>query len=659
MPTRAHARRVRSVNRSGPRAPSKAHASRRSTREERPGTGDRLVIMALKGAEERLGPLWRLPLWAHLGVLVCLLVIVAPAMHLGDSAWVDDEGAYALEVHALNDGDWAFPYPGVGFDSEGEWYPLIRSDHVDDRHYPYIKHPTYVVVQQLATAVFGDSFGFYVVPMLGLALSAAGAWLIAAQIDRRASRPAFWLTAVSPLAVNAYVMWAHTLSAAVGAFTLLAAIRIIRSGPTRWNVLGLGAGLLAGPLLRSEALLFAGAVTFVLGVVLLWRRAVVHAAVVVATGCAAAGAALAVEQRMVSVILGSAARSALPASPNVSGYSLGDIFHERLRAAWRELLNGGAEITPSTEILAWAVVVVAVAALALRFRGDPILVIVGTGLAVGAIGWVLQRYGERFARFPDEQASGFFAAWPVALFGLLAMSWRATGRRERFITGVVLLYALTVVATQYDIAGGGEWGGRFLSPVVPGIAVIIAIGLPRRIADRPWRQRWLVGVAVVLLAVFPMTRGVEVVRRFREPWAKMFAELEATGVDVVIVAARETYYFPALGWSTHDDIDWYVAQDTNFTRLLRELHRQGVREVLVMDTFAENRYYLDTGDYASVDVTPPSYKGLRWLKLDLASAVPKTTKLAFRTSRQLFGPPPLGLVGGLDGESFELGDEAA
>lgn len=559
---------------------------------------------------------WSLPLWAHAVALSLILVALSPFMHLTESAWADDEGLYALQVESLHEGTWEYDYYGASFDPEGRWFPIIRAERADGKYFPYIKHPVYVLALFGATEVLGSGIGLYALTMLGLVLAAVAAWLLAAEIEARAARSAFWLVAVSPMIVNAYVMWAHTLSAAVAGFTLWASLRILKSGLSLPRGVGIIAGLAAGVLFRSEGVLFGGAVGLTLVVVLLHRRAVDKAVSVGVLCLFAVTMAVGFERWLIGRITG-AGRLAFERPRESVGERTGWEFAEaRLRALWRIVFNP-SNASVHLEFALLALILVAASGLALRLGGRESSV-VGMGVASLGVAAALLMYGDRFAERSTTSASGLFAAWPVALLAFFAMGWRSTGADERVVGAIVLVFATSVFATQYDVGGGGEWGGRFLSPVVVPIAVLAAVGLYRRLRQRPWSQRWLAVVLLVPLGVFPATRGLEVVRSARVIEGRWYGAIGAQSTSLLVVNEPSLWFLPTEAWRLGEKLDWIVDDSGGAgLEILQRLYAEGVDDVTVIQAAGDPT--LARSPYPKVtEVTPDDLKslGLRLFRVD-------------------------------------------
>ena len=218
----------------------------------------------------RVRRLWQAPLWAHVAALGVLLVLLFPLMRPA-SSFTSDEGAYALQVKALEHGSWAYDYRAAPLDPQGRAFPVILSDGGPSGYYPYVRHPAYPLLLDAATRLVGWTVGLHLVNLLGVLGAAAAAWLLAGELDARLRRPAFWLMAGGPVLVNGFIIWAHAPSAALGGFALVGAARVARRGITPALAVGTAAAVVGSVLLRSEGLLLAVALAIVLAAVRLER----------------------------------------------------------------------------------------------------------------------------------------------------------------------------------------------------------------------------------------------------------------------------------------------------------------------------------------------------------------------------------------------------
>ena len=163
-----------------------------------------------------------------------------------------------------------------------------------------------------------------------------------------------------------------------------------------------------------------------------------------------------------------------------------------MRGAWHTLFDASYAGASYAILL---VVALAVMAVGLRAKDDRVTV-VGAAVATAliALRWVLG---------PDDSVTGLLVAWPAAGAGVLRAL--RTGRQPPAVVAIAVgagVIAAAVLATQYEIGGGLEWGGRFLSPVTVPVAVVAAIGVAT--LSRHARR----AVAVVSAATAAMGLGI-------------------------------------------------------------------------------------------------------------------------------------------------------
>ena len=528
-----------------------------------------------------------------------------------NDAFTIDEGAYGVQVRALDRGHWEFDYRAEAVDREGRWLPLYRPEQSARGWFPYVKHPAYPAALLAATRVVGDVLGLYLWTAIGALGVAVAAWLLAAELDARLGRGAFWLAASGPVMVNAYVIWAHAPSAALAGFATLGAVRLVRGGT------GLYAAVVAllvsaGVLLRSEGLLFAVALALAVFVVGLEGRSTL--ARIGAPGlwlAAAAGAALA-EQRWLDSIMGTNApvqgfrgENATPFAQDGSGVF--EWARGRVEGGWHSLLQGSFDDRTSLVLVTAALVLVAYGALAARRRR------LGwerdAGLALtGAAGL----YAVRFFTGPGEPITGLFAAWPVALLGLALLPARWS-RAEKLLLAVVVLFSLAVLATQYRIGGGREWGGRFFFPVLVPLAVLAWSGLRPRLVDRG-RTSMRMGALVCALAVVPTALGLVVVGRTRAASGAVVDEIAAARPDLVLTHVRG---LPPFAWRTYPEIGWMVAPPGELREATSRLRNGGVDGVTVVGPRSLSLSDLGSYDTAE-DITGPEVRRRGWRVLRLS-----------------------------------------
>jgi hypothetical protein len=538
--------------------------------------------------------LWRRPLGWHAAALALILLALLPLMSPG-SAFTSDEGAYATQAQALDDGSWAYEYRAAPLDPTGTNFPIIKSAQTGRSFFTYVSHPAYPVLLAAGQRLAGRVLGLHILPLLGAMAAAVAAWLLAAEIDPGSSRAAFWLVAASPAVANGYLLWAHSISAALAGVALAAAVRIVRRGPTPLMVGGLAAALAAGALLRSEALLLALVVTAVVAASRLRRGGIVAGVTIGAALAAPTALAVLIERRWTASIVGVGSRN-LDLRGETSSY-----LSDRIAGARHELFNGHYETTraalPVLLILGLVVVLGFVALRRPRPESNRVLGLV----AVAAVGLV----GVRMALYPTEAVTGLFAAWPMALLGVVLLR-----RRDRQRSGVGLLLAVVagfmaaVVLTQYPEGGGAEWGGRFFSPIVVALAVLAVTGFRHRLADLPpLDRRWAAGCLSVV-AVATAVLGLVTVGQGRARHERFIAAVTRHPAEVTVTTVQA---LPRIAWRTDQELTWMVT-GSGLAPLLDRLDGQGLdRMAVVTDHGAPSSTWPD--GWKATEVDEPSLRG--------------------------------------------------
>jgi hypothetical protein len=509
---------------------------------------------------------WSAPLWAHAAGLALILAALLPLMS-PSSSFTSDEGAYALQVRALERGSWAYEYRGAPLDPDGSSFPIVLSSRNGDTFYPYVKHPAYVMLLRGASALLGETVGLHLLGLLGAVGTAVAAWLLAGEVDNGFRRPAFWMAAASPTLGNGYVLWAHSLSAAVAGLTVLAAVRTVRHGMTTGRLTAIAAGSAAGVLLRSEALLFAAALAAVTAMA--FRRAgrsFAAAGGTFAVVMAPAAVAALVERAWVRSIVGDAYQNL---ETRAGG---GNFLATRGAAIWHDLFAW-------TDIgLIGFVVLLGFTVVALRRWDSRSL----KTLAVGAVA-SCSLVAVQWIRFPAETPSGLFAAWPLALVGLAVVPWRtavpaAGAPVVRLLAGSAGLFAVAVVATEYEAGGGLQYGGRFYLPLVVPLAVLAVVGVDHAVRHAA-SDRAAATALLVIPSLLVALAGVSAVGAVRSDHRSITAAVARHPAPVTVTTIHP---LPRVAWSVDDRVTWMLTEDHGLAAQLTELRERGIREVAVV-----------------------------------------------------------------------------
>ncbi len=519
-------------------------------------------------------PWWQRRLAPHVAALVAVLGLVLLFGQPGVS-WTSDEGAYALQVRQLREGRWDLPHPAGELDPAGEWYPYGNSEPGRDGWIPFPKHPLHPLVLHATSAVLGRVVGLYVLSLAGVVLTAVAAWLVAGQVgvDRRGPPVAFWVAGLGPVFVHGTILWAHAPAAGLMGLALVCGLAVAR---TRWRllpVLGLVVGVAGGILLRSEAVL--GALALALGLALVARHR--HGT----RGAAALGGAV-MALTVVTVAAETAWQRAVTGTPpgNLRVRTTGaetSYLVDRLVALERTVVGaaGGwpGEAAILTALVTVMAVVVGVLVWRLRASGDPRPVV----MAAGTCGALLLA---RLAGSPGEPISGLVPTWPLAAVAVAGAAWCWSQPVVRGLVALCGVHTGLVAATQYRIAGGFEWGPRFLTPLAVPLAVLATAGLLGA-ADRAGdRGRRAVAAAGAVLVLVPAVVATAAVVHGRAGVARFEREVReaAAGMPAVVVNAD---LLARTFWSG-DPLPWLLAPPGDEPEVLASLDRAGAAPVLVV-----------------------------------------------------------------------------
>jgi hypothetical protein len=494
--------------------------------------------------DDVINRLRRAPLAVHAAVLAVGLAIVVPFMHL-DSSFTSDEGAYAIQAHAIADGHWNYPYVLADRDRTGEHFPIANAFVARGRWYPYPQHPAYPLALSVAWRAPARSVALHVLPLAGVIGCAIAAWLLAGQLDRRACPVAFWVAASAPVLANGWLLWAHAPSAAVGGLTLAGVIAVAR----KWSLVTAaltGVGLVLGVLLRSEGVLFAAACG---AAVLVLRAAHRRRAMVLVAALAPAVVGIVAklaERTWVAHITGGEGAGE-PTRAGANGF-----LASRIDGAWHELFQG--RYSEGAGWLAPLALVLAIAA-GVQLRGGASSRRRATGLLAVAAALVVVR----IVTAPDDPVTGLLAAWPVAAVGLAALDLRAAGAETKGMLAVVAVFTLLVLASQYRVGGGLEWGGRFLSPITAPVAALVAVALLDRLLP-----------ALTVLAVASAVGALVVVGTLRRDHDEAIDDIARNARPTVVTTLSAV---PRLAWRLDGRVDWVLARTEDVAAVAADVER--------------------------------------------------------------------------------------
>jgi hypothetical protein len=507
---------------------------------------------------------WELPVPAHLAALALVLLALLPVIGTS-SSFSADEGAAIIQARSLSEGDgWVVEHPLPEADPAGHHYPLELSERGPRGIAPFAKHPLYTLLLAGADRLGG------VTAMVGLsllgALAAAGlAAALAARMGPGLGRPAVWAVGLgSPLLFDGYLVMAHTLGAACAAAAALAAVVAFeRRRPAA--ALAVAPFVAAAVLLRTEAVFFAAGLALAAGIAALRRRdRPVGAAIALSAVAATTLAHLGEDAWLRHLLGGPVEGTGAAAVRETSGVLAGRI--DAFLITW---LRPSYQAPPAANVLLLTMVVaVALAAFAVRRApADRRRIRVLSGLA--AVAAVLA-----VAVAPRNLVPGLLVACPLVLAGLLLVDRRTiAGPPARLAAISAGIFALGVLATQYETGGSGEWGGRYFALALP-VAVPVLLVAVRRHGARLLAAGLVassLGMAVMAVG------GLRHTHRFSAGLTAAVAEAAATtgdGARPVVVTTAPS--MPRTAWATFDDQRWLLATAADLGPLSERLHAAGI-----------------------------------------------------------------------------------
>ena len=518
------------------------------------------------------------PLWVHASVFGVLVVAFVALSHPG-TGFTSDEGAAISQARLLrDDGSWYYQYPLEWMQDSTSARPLLRADAGSRGIAPYAKHPTYPMLLWLVGA---GTVGGLALSVAGTVTAAVMASLLVRRFshDRTAAIASLWLTGLAtPLLFDAGLLLAHTLAAA--AFGASAVLGLAALGATRRRWAWLAGAVLAAlavSMLRSEGVLAVAGLA--VGVVLVVRS---RWSVVVAGGLAgAAASAVLLDRWLQRLIVG------------VPGVVPGNTLTTGLRGRWDGFyvtwLSTSSTQRGSSGVMLWiALVAIAVAAV-LRRRGRIGAVAFGSVAVLSAAAYVLQ-----FVVQSDVLIPGLLVTAPV-LWGLAWFLDASHATRDWWVALAGCgIGGTAILATQYSIGGGVEWGGRYFAVLLPVVVAVVVSGslgaIRRYLPPGPWRSAVVASatVATVVLAMIALTT-----LRQGHQWAGQLsrgvaAAAATAGVAPTVerpVVLTSNRLLPQLLYDDVDRYAWVAADATDLPGFADQLARAGVdTAVLVVPT---------------------------------------------------------------------------
>jgi hypothetical protein len=201
--------------------------------------------------------------------------------------------------------------------------------------------------------------------------------------------------------------------------------------------------------------------------------------------------------------------------------------------------------------------------------------LIGTGIAVAALA---------VGPFTNFVVPGLLLASPIIAAGIIAL--RRTTGDAAFMLWVAAVFALAVIATQYDRGGTLEWGGRYFAIAVPVAMAPLLSGL-RSMGERlEPRTRVAGGTAIVVLSGALAFSGLSAIRNVHAYAGRVLAAADEAGTrsdagggdPVVITRDNDVgrFTWPA---STRQRWLWVPPDDT--APVIEALAADGVQSVVI------------------------------------------------------------------------------
>lgn len=528
-------------------------------------------VLGPDGSATAVRPRERVQHFAPWHLLPIGVLLLASSFFVGHGGYVFiDEAALFAQAELVAEGSWTVERPLADVDPSGAYAPMARSRLTDDGFAPFPNHPLHVLLAATASDLGGRT-GIRLLSVAGTLGAVAAAGYLAASVGRRESSAAMWIAgAASPLLFHSNLVVAHTLGASAAGAVLVTAFMLSARADSRGRsfVVALSVGLLVavGALLRSEVLLMGVAIGVVCALNGMRRRRWVE--LVVAAG-ATVGTVVAyvLEPWWIAQIAGS--------SPG------GKTIEASARAGARGALQGAQSVLfglgragpalPAAVLLAVAGVVV----IRLRPRvAGPGVLLAATALVAA----VVHVTGPAIV-------PGIFFAFPLLTIGMVGLS-RGHGWTRPVVSSsqAVLLFAAMVLATQYAVGGGVEWGWRYFGVALPAVSAALAVPVVALVRHSHGHGRVALAGALIVAVLVPVSgllaqrNAISRVERLLESADALFAKVDAD----VIVAADPSFGRYAWGRSIAGEVVTAPNGAASIDLLLERLADQGATRILLV-----------------------------------------------------------------------------
>jgi len=486
------------------------------------------------------------------------------------SSFSSDDGAYGLEVQTLTAGDgWSVPHALVEVDGDGVTYPYVNSAVTDAGFFPGARHALWSGALALPARAFGPH-GMRLLLLVGYVVAVAATVRLSAAAGRPGTGAvALVLAAASPLFFNTLQLWAHTPAAAATAVAMVGGLRVMDRRGGWVPVVTVCAAVAVAAALRGDAALFGVAIAIVVGMSGLRARSLRTVSIGALSLICAVGGYFASGAFGRSVVGSAAAVASGESRATGSG-----------EGRWHGLVHtffGVNEGNGPWVLLAIAAMLVLVGALLLRAGKEETSAKL---IAAAAVVWVV-----RIVSFGSSTATGLIGAWPLVLL-LFGRRWGTYGPGERRLCAVMAFGAIGVAATQYDVGGGANWGGRFLAPALPALAVLIAGSLPA-VRTLPDIRRSEVIPAVGALAIVCLLGSWTLDMRVRSNFDGVIGRLSTVESGTPVLTSA--LHVPRMDWANYPERQWLLIPEgpsgADTMRML--LDRAGIERVAFYLTYPD------------------------------------------------------------------------
>ncbi|MBN1268966.1 MAG: hypothetical protein JXB04_05220 [Kiritimatiellae bacterium] len=519
--------------------------------------------------------------------LVALVYLVCLALFPHEGLWIADNASRFLQMRAFmltGNAACAIPWPGAEFDPAFEFQPLpppfavVRDGRLLSQY-----SPVFALVSAPFFRLFGYS-GLYLLPLVSSLVMLAGLAAIAGQLGapaRAAPQAVLIAGLTTPVWFYSVVFWEHTLALCLLAWALWCGLRFIRTCRLSFA--------LAGSILAAAGAYFRDEMYIV---------CVVLAAALVLPPCPRRWATLALSVCMMLVVLGPLFVFQRAVTGNPFGLHMGInvgpapasaasfLAHLRLRPT--VIYNLLLASHPS-RALSLAVAGPAVALLIIRpaFKDSvfrvalPVVAfasLAASALSLGSLAgtahpvtWLLR-------------SGGLFAATPVIVLGCLSAA-QVSGTElfcERWLWGIGLAFACCYVLAAPEISSVGiHWGGRYLLPLYPLLAVLAAANIARwmEIRGRGTQVMALVLLMCALAGVAGQVLSMNLLCRKASFSAALNREAAGRPERVVVT---DLWWLPQELYGVfYDRMIFYAEGREQIEGVQARLEQSGVREYLL------------------------------------------------------------------------------